>query len=304
MPNPAEVVAADLRRTPSERGARTEREQALHRRLEILTPPHQQVVTLAKERYEVEPVHPGRRLHRETGIGASFEHLLGDVGLAASRRVEHLDRLRRDTRLRQQVDQQQVASRLGLAGDEADPGEVRGARQASGVAGRHHQTLGPPRPLECHHRLARELARDEAQVEFTRLRIENVHARRERLAGRHPRQPVQTSAEERRDLRARLTDCPFEQRIMTPREHRGRRSQYGRAIGELDPAPHPRLDEIAREEQLPRHPARGNRLRRDQLVDLALLDPEQIGDFPGGEERVHEDRPRSAPRNGMRQWRR
>ena len=265
-----------------------------------------QIVALSKERNEVEPAHPGRGLHRETGVGASFENVQGDVGFAAGRGIEHLHRLRPEPRLGEQVAKQQVASGFGLARDEADPGEVRGARQAPRVAGRHHQTLDTPCPLDHHQGLARELLADERQVEVPRLRIEYVHSRRERLAVRHPDEPVEAAAEKRRNLRARLADRPFEQRIVAPREHRGRRRETGRAAGEFDPAPHPRLDEVPREQHLPRDPAHGDRLRRHELVDLALLDPEEIGDLPGGEERVHGDCPEPAPRNVMRQpgrWR-
>ena len=262
----------------------------MHGRLEVLAAPHQQVVALAEERNEVEPVHPGHGFHRETGIGAPFEHVKGNIRLGAGGRIEHRDRVRLDARLGEQVQKQEMAARLGLAGDEPDSGEVRGARETSRVAARNHQALGTPRPFDHHHGLARELAGDEAQIELPGIGIEYVHAGRERLAVREPRESVDAAAEEGGDFRARLADRPVEQRIVAPREHRRRRSEIGRARGELDPAPNPRFDEIAREQHLPRHPAHRDRLLRDELVDLALLDPEEIGDFPGGEERIHEDR--------------
>ena len=235
-------------------------------------------------------MHPGHGLHRKPRVGAPFEHVEGDIRLGAGRRIEHHDRARFDARLGEQVQEQVMAARSGLTGDEPDTGEVRGAREPSRVAARNHQTLGAPRPFGHHHGLARKLAGDEAQVELAGIGVEYVHAGRERLAVRQPRESVDAAAEEGGDFRARLANRPVEQRIVAPREHRRRRCDLGRARGKLDPAPNPRFDEIAREQHLPRHPAHRDRLLRDKLVDLALLDPEEIGDFPGGEERVHEDR--------------
>ena len=245
-------------------------------------------------------MHPGHGLHRQAGIGTPFEHVLGDVRLGAGGGIEHRDRFQIDPRLGDEVAQQQIASRFGLAGHEPDPGEIRGARESPGVAARHHQPLGTPRPFDHHHRLARELARNETLVELSGLRVEYVHARRERLARHHSRESVDAAAEERRDLGAGFANRPFEQRVVAPRKHRRRRGEIDRTVGELHPAAHPGFDEITREQHLPRHPAHRDLLLRDELVYLAFLDPEEIGNFPGGEERVHDSRRSPGPCGGGR----
>ena len=68
-------------------------------------------------------------------------------------------------------------------------------------------------------------------------------------------------------------------------------------VAVLDMLEHPALDQPAREQQLAGDAAEGDRLLAHQLVDLAFLEPQELGDFLGGQELRH-NRLKQAPSGG------
>jgi hypothetical protein len=114
-----------------------------------------------------------------------------------------------------------------------------------------------------------------------------VQAGGDRLARSEPGQPVQAAVEERRELAAGVAQRPFEQGIVAAREHRRAPVEPFDAALMLGVAPHPGLDHLAREQELAGDPTDQDGMLGDQLVHLALLNPEQRGDFPGGQKLGH-----------------
>ena len=93
-----DVVAAELLGAVLESGRAAEGEQPLERRLEIVAPPHGEVVALAKQRHEAEAELARHGLDREPGIGLARGDRERDVGLAARRRRQQLEPRRLEAR--------------------------------------------------------------------------------------------------------------------------------------------------------------------------------------------------------------
>ena len=181
-----------------------------------------------------------------------------------------------------------MAARALLARHQGQAREIAEPGDALGVAGRHDQALHPPGPFDQNDRHARHGALEVTPVPVLGLGLVDVHAGGDRLAGGKPGQPVQAAVEERRELAAGFAQRPLEQRIVAAGDHRRAPMQPFGAAGVFRLLPHPGLDHLAREQQLAGDPAHRDRLLGDQLVHLALLDPEQRGHFLGGQELGHD----------------
>ena len=136
----------------------------------------------------------------------------------------------------------------------------------------------------------RERALDVAAVPVLGLGLVDVEAGGERLARGEPGETVEAAVEERGELAAGFAQRPFEQGVVAARQHRRARVQRLRPAGVIRLAPDPGLDQRAREQELAGDPADRDGVLGDQLVDLALLDPEQRGDLPGGQKLGHANR--------------
>src|SRR5919106_2614106 len=215
-----DVVAAELLGALVERRPAAEREQLLQRRLEIIAPPHREVVALAKQRHEAQTKLARHRLDGESGIGFALGDREGDVRFAARGRLDRLEPARVEPGFAHQVIEQQMTARALLARDQGPALEIAELGHALGVAGRDDQALRAPGPFHQHHRHARHGALDVTAVPVLGLGLVDVEAGGDRLAGGEASKPVQAAVEERRELAAGFAKRPFQERIVTAGEHR------------------------------------------------------------------------------------
>ncbi len=132
---------------------------------------------------------------------------------------------------------------------------------------------------ETQHKLERQIVREERWLQ------RGVTARRKRNQGRLARlqalQAVQAAVEEGGEAGAGLADRPVEQGVVAARGDVCRRGL--RSCGFAGGAGQPGLDLRAREQQLAGDPAAGNAAGGRQVVNLALLHAQQLGDLARGQ---------------------
>jgi hypothetical protein len=127
------------------------------------------------------------------------------------------------------------------------------------------------------------MAAHPADVEALALGLGQVDAGGHRGARREALQPVGAAVAEHRKAGARFAQGPFEQGVVAAGDHRVMGLEGFLTGAELGVAAEPGGDDVAREQELAGDPADRDDVVADQLIDLALLDAEQLGQFPGGQ---------------------
>ena len=116
------------------------------------------------------------------------------------------------------------------------------------------------------------------QVPAFRGGLEKVDSRHQAV------DPVQAAVEEARYAAAGFTKGPFEQRVLTADDHLGPRVEALDILGCFHMAADPGFDQRPGKKQLSGDAADRNGVLADQFIDLALLGPQELGDFLGGQE--------------------
>jgi hypothetical protein len=110
-----------------------------------------------------------------------------------------------------------------------------------------------------------------------------VHSRGDRLPVGEALDPVEAAVEVGGQPGARLAQCPVEEGVMAAGEDLGA-LPGGRLVAARGVMDEPGLDGLPGEEQLASDPQAGDLVGRGELVDLAFLDAQQVGEFARGQE--------------------
>ena len=78
-----DIIAAELACSPCELGTAPESEKSLEGRLEVVPPPHREVIALARDRHEIKVKLPGETLETEARVRLVVEHARRNLCLAA-----------------------------------------------------------------------------------------------------------------------------------------------------------------------------------------------------------------------------
>ena len=154
------------------------------------------------------------------------------------------------------------------------------------IARRHDQALLPPRPLDQHHGLAGKRALDVLDVPCARAFPPFSGRCTPAICAcpmRHLLEAGKGAAEADGEAGAGLAQRPIEQRVMAAGADLRPRLQRLRSAAILDVLGEPGLHQMAREQQLAGDPHARDRAGRDEVVDLALLEADEIGHLAGGE---------------------
>ena len=185
------------------------------------------------------------------------------------------------TRLAQQLDQQRQRAGPVLAADDTAAGKVGDTGELQRVAGRHDQSLLAARPLDQHHRLAGQGLLDVLDVPAASALLRQVQAGHLRVRARQALEARQAAAEAHGKVRARPRATPSRAAVVAARQMLDGAAVLG-ATPVLGMAGEPGVDQAARKQQLAGNPYARDPPGGDQVVNLALLEADQIGDLARG----------------------
>jgi hypothetical protein len=156
------------------------------------------------------------------------------------------------------------------------PDEVGEFMNPERVSAPDDKALFPPGPLDQNEiRESQPFGR--RRVVALPIRIGQVKADRNGLAGGEAFEPRFAPLEQRREPATRFAQRPFEQRVARSGDNRRRHQQP--LVLKLGVRLHPAIHQPLREDQLARDARARDLPARNELIDRALLEPEIVGHF-------------------------
>jgi hypothetical protein len=247
--------------------------------------------------HEIETEEAGDGPDRRTRIGVAAQHGQTDLSFRSDRISHDVEITQRQPGLCHQTFEPDLRSGLSLPDHHASlPGGQIGDRaDAERIASRHDNPLFAPRPFHDDELpLAQALAKFADIVAVAVQRVQAVDAARQGLAVVETVRSDKSAAAKEGKAAPGFRNAPFQKGIVAARDHYRGLTGFGRRF---DGAAirQPLVDLDLGKQQFATYPRERDLVVLDEVVDLALLDPQIVRQFMRVEKLDHDHR---SGRNG------